>query len=106
MLHVGQPSVTVVGVGELLFGKASPAGRTVQTVYEAAYADQVSIFDFNMRPGPSAYVVFGRILCAGAGCCVRAGIAQTHINIGPGYCCPVPPVLIKVDKGWPVWCWF
>ena len=29
VLHVGQPSVTVVGVGELLFGKASPAGRTV-----------------------------------------------------------------------------
>ena len=33
ILHVGQPSVTVVGVGELLFGKTSPAGRTVQTIY-------------------------------------------------------------------------
>ena len=33
ILHVGQPSVTVVGVGELLFGKPSPAGRTVQTIY-------------------------------------------------------------------------
>jgi len=30
ILHVGQPSVTVVGVGELLFGTTSPAGRTVQ----------------------------------------------------------------------------
>ena len=42
VLHVGQPSVTVVGVGELLFGKASPAGRTVQTIYPKAYADQIS----------------------------------------------------------------
>ena len=50
VMHLGQPSVTVVGVGALLFGKVSPAGRTVQTVYPAAYADEVSIFDFNMRP--------------------------------------------------------
>lgn len=55
VLHVGQPSSTVIGVGELLFGKTSPAGRTVQTVYSAEYADMVSIFDFNMRPGPSAF---------------------------------------------------
>jgi len=55
ILHVGQPSVTVLGVGELLFGKVSPAGRTVQTVLPKAYADMVSIFDFNMRPGPSLF---------------------------------------------------
>merc|ERR1712048_1403282 len=55
VLHVGQPSTTIVGVGGLLFGKTSPAGRTVQTVYSAEYADQVSIFDFNMRPGPSLF---------------------------------------------------
>lgn len=55
ILHVGQPSVTVLGVGELLFGKVSPAGRTVQTIYPASYADQISIFDFNMRPGPSPF---------------------------------------------------
>ena len=54
ILHVGQPSTTVLGVGELLFGKKSPAGRTVQTIYPAAYAAEVSIFDFNMRPGPSS----------------------------------------------------
>ena len=64
VMHVGQPSVTVVGVGALLFGKVSPAGRTVQTVYPKAYADEVSIFDFNMRPGPSE---FPRPDCAG-GC--------------------------------------
>ena len=27
----------------------------VQTVYPASYADQISIFDFNMRPGPSLW---------------------------------------------------
>jgi hypothetical protein len=32
-----------------------PAGRTIQTVYPASYADEVSIFDFNMRPGPSPF---------------------------------------------------
>ena len=55
VLHLGQPSVTVLGAAELLFGKVSPAGRTVQTFYKAAYQDQISIFDFNMRPGPSTF---------------------------------------------------
>lgn len=55
VLHLGQPSVSVLGVGDVIFGKKSPAGRTIQTVYPGSYADEVSIFDFNMRPGPSAY---------------------------------------------------
>jgi hypothetical protein len=55
IVHVGQPSVNIVGLGELLFGHKSPAGRMVQTVYPASYADEVSIFDFNMRPGPAAF---------------------------------------------------
>eukprot|EP00325_Prymnesiales_sp_UTEX-LB-985_P000241 CAMPEP_0174703322 /NCGR_PEP_ID=MMETSP1094-20130205/7308_1 /TAXON_ID=156173 /ORGANISM="Chrysochromulina brevifilum, Strain UTEX LB 985" /LENGTH=773 /DNA_ID=CAMNT_0015901231 /DNA_START=17 /DNA_END=2338 /DNA_ORIENTATION=+ len=55
IMHLGQPSVNVVGLGELIFGKTSPSGRTVQTVYPASYADEVSIFDFNMRPGLSAF---------------------------------------------------
>jgi len=55
ILHVGQPSVTILGVGELLFGKSSPAGRTVQTIYPGSYQDEISIFDFNMRPGPSSF---------------------------------------------------
>ena len=55
VLHVGQPSSTILGVGELIFGQTSPAGRTVQTIYPAQYAADVSIFDFNMRPGPSAF---------------------------------------------------
>jgi len=55
ILHLGQPSVAVLGVGELLFGQRAPAGRVIQTVYPASYADEVSIFDFNMRPGPSLF---------------------------------------------------
>eukprot|EP00035_Acanthoeca_spectabilis_P021740 m.439948 g.439948 ORF g.439948 m.439948 type:complete len:893 (-) comp18447_c0_seq1:44-2722(-) len=55
ILHVGQPSVTALSVGDVLFGDVSPAGRTVQTIYPAAYADEISIFDFNMRPGPSPF---------------------------------------------------
>ena len=55
ILHTGQPSVTTLGVGDLLFGVKSPAGRMVQTIYPASYQDQISIFDFNMRPGPSPF---------------------------------------------------
>jgi len=55
VLLLGQPSVTVLGVGEILYGDKSPAGRTIQTIYESSYQDQISIFDFNMRPGPSAF---------------------------------------------------
>merc|ERR1712100_785670 len=55
VLHVGQPSVTILGLGDLIFGNTSPAGRVVQTVYPAEYQDQISIFDFNIRPGPSVF---------------------------------------------------
>jgi len=55
VLHLGQPSVTVLGAAQLIYGKVSPSGRTVQTFYKAEYQDQISIFDFNMRPGPSTF---------------------------------------------------
>lgn len=55
VLHAGQVSVQTLGVGDVLFGKRVPAGRTVQTVYAASYADEISIFDFNMRPGSSVW---------------------------------------------------
>lgn len=55
ILHTGQPSVTILGIKELLYGHVSPAGRLIQTIYPAAYAGQISIFDFNMRPGPSPF---------------------------------------------------
>lgn len=44
ILHVGQPSLTIMGVAPLLFGEKSPAGRLVQTIYPAVYQDQISIF--------------------------------------------------------------
>ena len=49
VLHTGQPSVQTLGIGDVLFGDAVPAGRLIQTIYPASYADQISIFDFNMR---------------------------------------------------------
>ena len=44
-------------MGDVLFAAdgAAPAGRLVQTVYEASFADELSIFDANLRPGPSAW---------------------------------------------------
>jgi len=55
VLHVGMPSVQTLGIGDIIFGKSSPAGKTIQMVYPSSYADQISIFDFNMRPGPSIW---------------------------------------------------
>ena len=54
IIHAGQPSVQTLGIGDAIFGVKVPAGRLIQTVYPKEYADEVSIFDFNMRPGPSA----------------------------------------------------
>ena len=55
ILHAGQPSVQCLGVGDVLFGVVSPAGRMVQTLYPVSFQHQLSIFDMNMRPGPSAF---------------------------------------------------
>merc|ERR1712070_452858 len=55
VIHAGQTSVQTLGVGDVIFGHRSPAGRTIQTIYPKSYQDQVSIFDFNMRPGPSKW---------------------------------------------------
>jgi beta-D-xylosidase 4 len=55
----GQPSVQVVGAGDVIFGKTqdgrivSPAGRMSQMTYPADYVNQVSMFEFSLRPGPS-----------------------------------------------------
>lgn len=68
VLHVGQPSVTIIGIADLLFGTVSPTGRTVQTFYPAAYQHQISIFDFNMRPGPSTFARPDCALPFGKGC--------------------------------------
>ena len=61
ILLCGQPSVQVVGAGDALFGRTldgravAPAGRMSQMTYPADFVDQVSMFDFGMRPGPSAW---------------------------------------------------
>ena len=61
ILLCGQPSVQVVGAGDVLFGRTldgravAPAGRMSQMTYPANFVDQVSMFDFGMRPGPSAW---------------------------------------------------
>lgn len=42
-------------VAEALFGVFSPAGRLVQTFYQASFVNSISMFEMNMRPGPSAF---------------------------------------------------
>ena len=46
--------VMVMVMGGTWYRKV-PAGRLIQTIYPKAYADQIAILDFNMRPGPSAF---------------------------------------------------
>eukprot|EP00929_Paragymnodinium_shiwhaense_P108365 TRINITY_DN74684_c0_g1_i1.p1 TRINITY_DN74684_c0_g1~~TRINITY_DN74684_c0_g1_i1.p1 ORF type:complete len:799 (-),score=165.79 TRINITY_DN74684_c0_g1_i1:519-2915(-) len=55
VLHLGQPAAAVLGVSSLIYGDMSPAGRLIQTIYPESYQDQISIFDFNMRPGVSKF---------------------------------------------------
>jgi beta-glucosidase-like glycosyl hydrolase len=57
IIHAGQPSVTAIAIGDLLFGDVSPAGRMIQTIYPKTFVDEVSIFDMNMRPGPSDWPI-------------------------------------------------
>ena len=78
VLHVGQPSVTVYGIAELLFGMISPAGRTVQTFYPAQYQDQISIFDFGMRPGISKFVRPDCTRLGGVDCPRGTNPGRTH----------------------------
>ena len=78
VLHVGQPSVTVLAVAELIYGKVSPAGRTVQTFYESAYQDEISIFDFGMRPGVSSFVRPDCTSPNGTGCPLGTNPGRTH----------------------------
>lgn len=75
VIHAGQPSVTVLGVGDLIFGKAVPSGRMVQTIYPASFQNEVSIFDMNMRPGPSKWPAPS---CARAPCPPATNPGRTH----------------------------
>lgn len=75
VVHAGQPSNSNLGVADVLFGKTVPAGRIIQTMYPAAYQHQVSIFDFNMRPGPSEYPEPG---CGNPPCPKGTNPGRTH----------------------------
>jgi hypothetical protein len=61
ILIAGQPSVQIVAAGDIAFGRTldgravAPAARMSQMTYSADYVNQVSMFDFGMRPGPSAW---------------------------------------------------
>ena len=61
ILIAGQPSVQIVAAGDIAFGRTldgravAPAARMSQMTYPADYVNQVSMFDFGMRPGPSAW---------------------------------------------------
>ena len=45
VLHVAVPGVQTLGIGDIIFGKRSPGGRTTQTMYPVSYQDEISIFD-------------------------------------------------------------
>jgi len=75
VLHAGQPSMQTLGIGDVLFGKQVPAGRLIQTIYPKSYADEVSIFDFNMRPGSSS---FPRPDCMEAPCPMGTNPGRTY----------------------------
>ena len=75
VIHVGQPSTTILGLAEVLYGMTSPAGRTIQTIYPASYADEISIFDFHMRPGSSDYA---RPDCTAKPCKNGTNPGRTH----------------------------
>ena len=61
ILVCGQPSIQIVAAGDIIFGKTldgrtvSPAARMSQMTYPASYVDEVSEFEFSLRPGVSAW---------------------------------------------------
>jgi beta-D-xylosidase 4 len=44
VLHLGVPSVTVLGIDAILYGDLSPAAKTVQTFHDKSYQETISIF--------------------------------------------------------------
>jgi hypothetical protein len=55
IVHLGVPGTQAIGVGDVLFGEKSIAGRLDQTFYNRTFGDELSIFDMGLRPGPSDY---------------------------------------------------
>ena len=98
ILHTGQLSVTMLAVAEVLYGKVSPAGRAVQTFYPASYQDQISIFDFSMRPGISSFVRPDCTSPNGTGCPMGTNPVRAvpwHVPLLPNQKLPIPMQLIR-----------
>lgn len=55
IVNLGVPGTQAIGAGDVLFGKKQIAGRLDQTWYPKDFGDSLSIFDMNLRPGPSEY---------------------------------------------------
>lgn len=55
IVHLGVPGTQAIGAGDVLFGKKQIAGRLIQTWYPKEFGSSLSIFDMNLRPGPSQY---------------------------------------------------
>jgi len=64
IIWVAQPAAQIVGVADVVFqdkpGFVVPAGRMSQMIYPSSFTSEVSIFDMNMRPGPSAFPAPGK----------------------------------------------
>lgn len=43
VLHAGAPAESSMGAADLIFGHKVPAGRTIQTIYDNAWQDSISI---------------------------------------------------------------
>ena len=60
----GQPSIGVEGTLDAVFGRTldgravAMAGRMSQTTYPAEFVNEVDMYEFGMRPGPSAWPPF------------------------------------------------
>jgi hypothetical protein len=56
ILYVGYPGpFGGNATAETLFGSVAPAAKVITTVYPANFTSQVSFFDMNLAPGPSAW---------------------------------------------------
>ena len=62
-------------MADVIFGAKVPAGRTIQTIYDSAWQNSVSIFDMGMRPGPSD---FPRPDCSAEQCPNATNPGRTH----------------------------
>jgi beta-D-xylosidase 4 len=94
ILWVGQPSVQCLGVGDVLFGKVAAAGRMVQTLYPVSFQHELSIFDMNMRPGPSKFP-----RPDGRGCKPGTAVVPCSSGTSVGKCTPDVDCVMGTNPG-------